>query len=336
MKNLAALIFIAISISGKSQDTFSIVAIDSVTGEIGSAGASCLGVILPFAPHGAQIISDVIPGLGAVHTQAYWNATNQQNARARMLAGESPQQIIDWLVPNDAQGDSTIRQYGIVDYNAGSPRSAAFTGTGCNNYKSHITGAGYSIQGNILLGQQILDSMEAAYLNAAGSLADKLMAALQGANVTGADTRCINSNTSSLSAFLRVALPTDSIGSYYLDLYMSYPNVTSTTYPVDPIDSLQTLYTLWLASSVNQLSGYPNLIRVYKNEQGIVFDLSLLQDIKNMRLDIYDTLGRNSLSTPVNQKTFQISSREKNLAPGAYTYRFTGSRNFTAAGKIIL
>src|SRR3990170_9719 len=82
-----------------AQDTFSIVAVDTVTGEIGSAGASCVG-----GGVGAFILSDVIEGIGAIHTQAYWNATNQQNAHNRMLEGLSPQEIIDWLITNDAQG----------------------------------------------------------------------------------------------------------------------------------------------------------------------------------------------------------------------------------------
>ena len=87
-----------------SQDTFSIVAVDTVTGEIGSAGASCVG---PIGGVGAFILSDVIEGIGAIHTQASYLAQNQQNAHNRMLEGLSPQQIIDWLVANDAQNNPT-------------------------------------------------------------------------------------------------------------------------------------------------------------------------------------------------------------------------------------
>jgi len=205
-----ALFFLLITaVSASAQHTFSIVAVDSVTGEIGSAGATCGdSIIWPGTP-GAYLISDVIPGRGAIHTQSFWLATNQANARTRMLAGDSPADIMSWLRQNDAGLDPTRRQYGAVDYNGGSPRSAAFTGSNCFDYKDHITGPGYAIQGNILLGQQILDSMEARYLRTEGSLADKLMAAMQGANVVGADTRCTAEGTSSLSAFLRVAKPTD-------------------------------------------------------------------------------------------------------------------------------
>ena len=90
-----------------SQDTFSIVAVDPGTQEVGSAGASCI--------NGSIIISDVHPGIGAVHTQSYWNSTNQNNASDLMDQGYTPEEIIEYLVENDAQGNPSIRQYGVVD-----------------------------------------------------------------------------------------------------------------------------------------------------------------------------------------------------------------------------
>ena len=102
-----------------SNDTFSIVAVDTLTGQVGSAGASCI--------QGSIVISDIHPGLGAIHTQSYWNASNQNSASSLMEQGYAPQDIIDWLVENDAQNNPTIRQYGVVDLLNGG-RSAAFTG----------------------------------------------------------------------------------------------------------------------------------------------------------------------------------------------------------------
>jgi hypothetical protein len=54
----------------------------------------------PYNDVGAYIISDVIEGVGGIHTQAYWLAANKQNAHNKMLEGLSPQEIIDWLVEN--------------------------------------------------------------------------------------------------------------------------------------------------------------------------------------------------------------------------------------------
>ena len=277
----------------QSQDTFSIVAVDTVTGEIGSAGASCIDETA--IPGGALIISDVLPGRGGIHTQSYWNATNQNNAHNRMVEGMSPLEIIDWLVAHDAQNNPGVRQYGIVDFDsAGHARSAGFTGANCLNYKNHITGPNYAIQGNILLGQQILDSMEARFLQTEGSFAEKLMAALQGANVVGADTRCMDNGTSSLSAFIRVARPNDTIGNFYCDL-----NVPSVPEGMEPIDSLQTLFDEWLGSTVGvpekviepEVLIYPNPASEYitvSSRQSAVSG----QKMAKVSIIIYDIYGK--------------------------------------------
>jgi len=211
--------------------TFSIVAVDIENGIVGSAGASCIG--------GSIIISDIHPGVGAIHTQSYWSGYNQIMASNMMDLGLTPDEIIDYIVENDVSNNPTIRQYGIVDiYDGG--RSAAYTGSNCMDYKDHILGPNYAIQGNILLDENILLLMEQNFNQTVGTLSDKLMAALQGANIPGADSRCLNNNTSSLSAFIRVAKPLDEEGDYYLDL-----NVNNTSNGVEPIDLLQELYNQW-------------------------------------------------------------------------------------------
>jgi uncharacterized Ntn-hydrolase superfamily protein len=160
-----------------------------------------------------------------------------------MDMGYSPEAIIDSLVANDATGNPSIRQYGIVDLIDGG-RSAAYTGSNCINYKGHILGPTYAIQGNILLGPQILEDMETGFLATEGTLADKLMAALQGANVPGADTRCGSSGRPAISAFIRVALPGDTPSDLYLDL-----NVNNTSQDENPIDLLQELYDEWVQTT---------------------------------------------------------------------------------------
>ncbi len=244
MKNLKLLFFVLPAVilllqtKSFSQDTFSIVAVDTVTGEIGSAGASCVG---PIGGVGAFILSDVIEGVGAIHTQASYLAQNQQNAHNRMLEGLSPQQIIDWLVANDAQNNPTIRQYGIVDLTRDG-ESAGYTGVNCSNYKNHITGPGYAIQGNILLGQVIIDTMKYAFLHTEGPLADRLMATLQAAKIIGADTRCASRGTSSQSGFVKVVRIGDGNNPY---LQIIVPDTPSGK---DPIDSLQTMFFDWKLS----------------------------------------------------------------------------------------
>ncbi len=219
-----------------------------------------------------------------------------------MEEGLAPADIILWLKQNDAEGllNAQKRQYGIVDFDPdGHPRSAAFTGNSCYDWKGHRTGATYSIQGNILLGPEIVDSMEARYLAATGSLSDKLMAALQGANVVGADTRCTDNGTSSLSAFLRVAQPGDEDDQLWLDL-----NVPSLPATLEPIDSLQHLYDEWKALSVVQ--AIEAQARVFPNPaSGMV----LVQfEGREGRLEWFNLLGR-----PVAEQA--LSSGETRCSP---------------------
>ena len=217
---------------GLIYSTFSIVAVDLNNGQVGSAGASCIG--------GSIIISDIHPGVGAIHTQSYWSGYNQIMASNLMDSGLSPDEIINYLIENDVNNNPTIRQYGIVDIYEGG-RSAAYTGENCMDYKNHILGTNYAIQGNILLNEQILINIENNFNNTIGTLSDKLMAALQGANIPGADSRCLNNDTSSLSAFIRVAEPFDETDNFLLDL-----NINNTSNSQEPIDLLQDLYNEWL------------------------------------------------------------------------------------------
>lgn len=220
-----------------AQDTFSIVAVDSITGEVGSAGASCVD-LSSFPSLSDGFLGELFPGVGAVNTQAAYLEGNQENARERMELGDSPAEIIEWLVENDVSGDPTTRQYGIVRLIDGSPESAAHSGSATFDYSNHILGPNYSIQGNILLGAAVLDSMEARFLRADGDLACKLMAAMQGANMIGADSRCADNGTSSLFAFLKVAQMDDSFG----DPSLLVSVCTADGEGIEPIDSLQNLF----------------------------------------------------------------------------------------------
>lgn len=226
-----------------SQDTFSIVAADSSTREVGSAGASCVDLFSAGIAD-ASFLGDLLSDTGAINTQAYYIVTNQNNARARMRAGDNPAQIITWLTANDAGSNPNIRQYGIVGFTGVNVSAAAHTGVNCMNYKNHKTGSYngiyYSIQGNILSGQQIIDSMEARFINAQGDLACRLMAALQGAKVVGADTRCAQYGTSSLFSFVKVAQPTDPYGFPSFKISVK----THNTDLIEPIDSLQNIFDI--------------------------------------------------------------------------------------------
>lgn len=236
MKNLLLILFSSLSFGLTAQHTFSIVAVDPATGEIGSAGATCL-----FFKDAALEISDIVLGVGAINTQAWWVPANQNAARVRMEAGDSPQDIINWLQSNDNSsqgGNINDRQYGVVDLRNGEARAAAYTGMNNFDEKGHRAAFNYAIQGNILISQDVLDDMEAAFINTEGPLCDKLMAVLQAAKRPGADSRCLDEGLSSGSAFIRVAKPTDT-SSAYGDLWLDLSFDTTPNATTDPIDVLQ-------------------------------------------------------------------------------------------------
>ncbi len=240
-----------------SQHTFSIVAIDPNTLEIGSAGATCLDTRQEGL--GAVVISDIIPDRGVIHSQALLNFSNQGNARQRMLAGDRPEEIIDWLVNNDVQRLPQLRQYGIVSIEpSGQIQAAAFTGRQCLDVKDHILGPDYAIQGNILIGREVLDSMENAFIRQEGGLADKLMAAMNAASFEGADARCLSEGVSSRSAFLRLARPGDAMNQLSIDLV-----INETPFGIDPIDELFVAYQRFKFTDTFGVSSPP--IRVVPN-----------------------------------------------------------------------
>lgn len=333
MKNKLTYLFFSILFSllyvdVNSQDTFSIVAIDPVTGQVGSAGASCV--------NDCTILSDVHPGWGVVHTQASWLQANYNYARQLMNMHLSPQQILDSLVAHDAQNNPTVRQYGIIDL-VGGRRTAAYTGVNCTNWKGHIIGPTYTIQGNILLGQHILDSMQARFNNTQGTLAQKLMAALQGAKVIGADTRCAPWGTSSKSAFIRVANVGDTVGPLYLNL-----KVLNAPINRDPIDSLQVLFNNWLTGIYGYSGVIPEKTILYQNypnpfnpSTNFKFHLN-----KNsfVILKIYNLLGKEVatiINSDLNAGIYDFKWEPNGLSSGIYYYRLI-TEDFSDTKRMVL
>jgi uncharacterized Ntn-hydrolase superfamily protein len=315
MKKLSIIFLVVIFLATNievANSTFSICAVDPVTGQVGSAGASCIANCL--------ILSYIQPNWGVAHIQAQWTQTNYNNAKRMMLLHYSPAMIRDSVVLQD--GNPTIRQYGIVDL-VGGGRVAAYTGTGCTNYKGHKMGPNYSIQGNILLGSQILDSMEARFLRQTGTLADKLMAALQGAKVVGADTRCAGSGRSTISSFIRVRKPADTTGSQYLELI-----VPSTQPNHDPIDSLQILYNQWLLTNVNSIQEEipvsPELFQNFPNPFNPVTKIKFsVPTASFVSLKVYNALGKNIsnlLNENMNPGVYFSPSSGADLNSGVYFY----------------
>ena len=157
--------------------TFSIVARDSTTGELGVAVASrffAVGSVVPWAK------ADV----GAVATQSFANTSFGWRGLELLEKGVTPEEALRVLLRND--DDPERRQAGIV---AADGNSATFTGKNCIPWAGGRNGPNYAVQGNILTGEAVVAAMELAFLETKGTLADRLYAALVAGDSKGGDSR---------------------------------------------------------------------------------------------------------------------------------------------------
>jgi uncharacterized Ntn-hydrolase superfamily protein len=160
-----------------AQATFSIVARDAKTGELGVAVASrffSVGSVVPYLDARA----------GAVATQANANVTYGPRGLELLLDGASAEEAGRILVRGDDNAKS--RQFGIVGRDGS---SVSYTGPECNAWAGGRSGPNYAVQGNILAGEQVVIAMEKAFLQTRGSLASRMYAALVAGDAAGGDSR---------------------------------------------------------------------------------------------------------------------------------------------------
>ena len=159
------------------KSTFSIVAADLETGEVGCAVQSryfSVGSVVPWA----------WAGVGAVATQAAGVAVFGRQALEELQRGATPEAALEAVLAEDPGRET--RQLGIVTADG---RAAAFTGSECLDWAGHRVGPGFAVQGNILAGEAVVDEMARAFTETVGSLVERLVAALEAGQVAGGDKR---------------------------------------------------------------------------------------------------------------------------------------------------
>ena len=179
MKNLLLVLTLLLVPALPASATFSIVAIDPVTGDLGIAVASryfAVGAVVPWAD----------AGVGAVATQAGVNVGYGPRALELLRQGLTAQQVMDKLFAEDTFPGKDGRQLAIVDAKG---NVAVFTGEAANAWRGHVKGKTWSAQGNILVGPQVVEAMGRAFDNTNDELAEKLYAALKAGDEAGGDSR---------------------------------------------------------------------------------------------------------------------------------------------------
>lgn len=157
--------------------TYSIVARDPQTGELGVAVQShwfSVGPIVPWA----------LPGVGAVATQANAEVSYGPRALELMQAGATSREALDQLLAEDS--GAAGRQVAVVD---AAGRVTAYTGEECIPFAGHVMGEGVSCQANIMVSERVWPEMLEAFNAAQGSLTVRLLAALDAAERAGGDAR---------------------------------------------------------------------------------------------------------------------------------------------------
>jgi len=191
MKQLLLILFSAAALMTSAQvynakeplvHTYSIVARDSVTGEM------AVGVQSHWFSVGTAV-SWGEAGVGVVATQSFVDKSYGPKALALMKQGYTAQQAMDSLKKADAGVD--VRQVAIIDAKG---NVASHTGAKCIQYASHITGANFSVQSNMMLTNAVSNAMAAAFRASAGKpLAERILAALDAAQQAGGDIRGMQS-----------------------------------------------------------------------------------------------------------------------------------------------
>jgi uncharacterized Ntn-hydrolase superfamily protein len=208
--------------------TFSIVALDRKNGDLGVAVQSkfiAVGSVVPWAK--ARI--------GAVATQASANVSYGPRAIKMLEEGLTSSEVLRRLLAEDEVNQG--RQVAVVDAKG---IVAVHTGTGCMEWAGHVMGDGYSCQGNILAGQNVVESMARAYEETAGDLIERLLAALSAGQRAGGDRR---GQQSAALLVVREKGGYEGFTDRYVDL-----RVDDSTHPIEELKRIFKIYDMTMLS----------------------------------------------------------------------------------------
>ncbi len=187
MKNITLFILILISLPIlQSQSffgdepfshTYSIVARDSSTGEMGVAVQSHWFSV-------GSIVSWGEAGVGVIATQSFVNPSFGPGGLELLKSGKTADEALKILIESDEGRD--LRQLAILDADG---NAAAHTGKNCIPFAGHIEGDNFSVQANMMKNETVPEAMQKAFTSSKGPLAERMIAALEAAENEGGDIR---------------------------------------------------------------------------------------------------------------------------------------------------
>lgn len=281
MKTLVLALALVLGGAAPALATWSVIAIDVKTGQVIIASSTCVRQegFPARKPNGARDLMDVqaviVPGVGVAACQAGVDnrRENQMLVYDEIKKGTPPADIIEMLKKDP---DVERRQFGIVSIPNGTtitPQNnrAGFNGSG--NSRSSLYFGGqygdyyYQVQGNTLLGDQVVHQAALAFTRAKGTLADHVMAAMEAADANGGDHRCNCGNNAAPNfpcdnktshvAYIAIADKDDQVGVSHNDgKYFAYiavgDNDLKKGESANPVKTLRMRYDKWVKSGAQR------------------------------------------------------------------------------------
>jgi uncharacterized Ntn-hydrolase superfamily protein len=295
MKKILLAVALVLMVHSSAYATWSVIALNSRTGEVIIASATCVreeGFPRRQANGQAMAARDlmdiqavVVPGIGVAACQAGVDNTrqNQMLVYNELKKGTPPPDILKML-----QKDPNIerRQFGILEMPNGKTitsrnNNAGFNGTENGRsslfYEVQVGDMYCQVQGNTLLGRDVVYKAALAFTRATGSMADRVMAAMGAADANGGDHRC-NCGTNPLEfvpcdnmtahvAYILIAEKGDELGQSFNDgKYYAYLSVTDDENPktgikpgesANPVKTLRMRYNAWEKAGAPRLAPPP-------------------------------------------------------------------------------
>ena len=270
MKHAVVTLIVFSCLQNSAFATWSVIAVDRGTGQVIIASATCVPQTR-FPPRPSRDLMDIqaviVPGVGVAACQAGVDNTraNQMIVYAELKKGTAPERIIELLREHENAKDEPQmerRQFGIVDVQG---RTAGFNGENNRAAALYVSGEVgedifFQVQGNILFSDNVAYNAALAFTRAKGTLADRVMAAMEGADEAGGDGRCTCEEAPKPAApcdgktahvaYIAIANQDDAVGRSHNDGdYYAYVSVTDENIEphenANPVKTLRLRYDAW-------------------------------------------------------------------------------------------
>jgi uncharacterized Ntn-hydrolase superfamily protein len=264
---LTSILVVLLSVASRQAGaTWSIVAVDPITREVGAAAATCTV--------GVELIYGGVPGRGVIVAQAATNLSARRRGVEMIAAGAGPREIISLLASEEFNPGGLWnaswreQQYGVAVLGAG-PAAGHFTGVETVPWSGGLAEGTVSVQGNMLYSRDVVDAAFRSFRESGRSenctphLAERLIRALEAGATRGGDKRCPRARAA-LTAFVAVADPEDPAETPSLFLvaprafgvlgsirHRLFPYSPSAETP-PPVTELRARYEEWLRSQAKR------------------------------------------------------------------------------------